>query len=205
MQVFSTINGKAKGLSSSLLDYHEAQLASNLSKQKPELFIALKLNDDPDSPWYKRLDLGGKQISGMARKASLRTMQRAVKRFIQETKITHSYETKDVYKVLLDFWNAIVFLLENEWDNDRKHFVTKGIGVYALNSLAADLYLEAVRKNKECNYSYFINTLSEFIQDFDWSNTGPFKGLGGASGAKEAISMLRKLKNISQLDLISNA
>ena len=42
MQVFNIINGKAKGLASSLLDYHESRLASDLAAQKPELYIALQ-------------------------------------------------------------------------------------------------------------------------------------------------------------------
>ena len=44
MEVFSVINSKAKGLSTSLLDYHEAQLAESLAQERPELFIALQLN-----------------------------------------------------------------------------------------------------------------------------------------------------------------
>ena len=37
MEVFSVINSKAKGLSTSLLDYHEAQLAESLAQERPEL------------------------------------------------------------------------------------------------------------------------------------------------------------------------
>ena len=80
MEIFSIINSKAKGLSTSLLDYHESKLVSDLAVEKPELYIALYLNDYPESPWYKQLDLGGEKTSGITRKASLRTMQKAVKR-----------------------------------------------------------------------------------------------------------------------------
>ena len=44
LEIFNVINGKAKGLSSSLLDYHDARLASDLGKERPELFIALYLH-----------------------------------------------------------------------------------------------------------------------------------------------------------------
>jgi DGQHR domain-containing protein len=44
MRIFNTINGKAKGLSSSLLDFHEAKLSKDLAYTKPELYIALHLN-----------------------------------------------------------------------------------------------------------------------------------------------------------------
>ena len=60
MEVFSVINGKAKGLSTSLLDYHAAQLAESLAQERPELFIALQLNSIEGSPWFRQLNLGGK-------------------------------------------------------------------------------------------------------------------------------------------------
>src|SRR4029077_16288413 len=42
MEVFRIINSKAKGLSTSLLDFHDAQLATDLCQERPELFIALQ-------------------------------------------------------------------------------------------------------------------------------------------------------------------
>ena len=62
MRVFNTINSKSKGLSGSLLDFHDSRLISNIESSKPELVIALRLNDDERSPWYKQLDLGGQNI-----------------------------------------------------------------------------------------------------------------------------------------------
>ena len=64
MEVFSVINGKAKGLSTSLLDYHAAQLAENLAEDRPELFIALQLNSIEESPFFRRLNLGGQPHPG---------------------------------------------------------------------------------------------------------------------------------------------
>jgi len=77
MEVFNVINSKAKGLSSSLLDFHDATLTQDLAGERPELFIALYLNNSSGSPWYRQLDLGGISTSGLMRRASLRTMQKA--------------------------------------------------------------------------------------------------------------------------------
>src|ERR1700682_3317113 len=85
MAVFNIINGKAKGLSSSLLDFHESRLSKDLGRTRPELFLALKLAEEPRSPWFQRLDLGGERTVGMHRYASLRTMQKGVKRFLKES------------------------------------------------------------------------------------------------------------------------
>src|SRR4030095_579038 len=85
MQIFNIINSKAKGLSTSLLDLHDSRLCEDLASERPELFIALSLKSDESSPWYQQLDLGG--TSGKQRRASLRTMQKAVRRFLNRSEI----------------------------------------------------------------------------------------------------------------------
>ena len=77
MEVFNIINSKAKGLSTSLLDFHEATLAGDLASERPELFIALQLNNNPQSPWYRQLDLGGEKTSGLARRSTARRRARS--------------------------------------------------------------------------------------------------------------------------------
>ncbi len=203
MEIFNTINSKAKGLSTSLLDYHEARLAKDLELERPELFIALQLQEDPESPWYQRLDLGGTTTSGLQRKASLRTMQKAVKRFLRLTKILDNKSAAEAYVVVRDYWRAVVEVLEEEWATPRKHFLTKGIGVYALMTIAGDLYLDALTSGAPgCEVTYFESKLADFAPDFDWSNTGPLKGLGGESGANEAASLLRELRKVRALKVV---
>jgi hypothetical protein len=88
----------------------------------------------------------------------------------------------------------VVVLLDSLWRNQRKHFLTKGIGVYALMDLAADLFLESREKSVTCDQDYFRAVLSDFICDLDWSHAGPLKGLGGRTGASKAYSMLSDLR-----------
>src|SRR5262249_723628 len=107
MEIFNVINNKAKGLSTSLLDFHEATLAGDLATERPELFIALQLNNDPKSPWHRQLDLGGEKTSGLTRRASLRTMQKAIKRFLVQTKILRTRGPHIAAQVLIDFWSAV--------------------------------------------------------------------------------------------------
>ena len=57
----------------------------------------------------------------------------------------------------------MVSLLENEWANPRKHFLTKGIGVYSLMSLAADIFQESNVQKEQYDISYFSGVLSDFI------------------------------------------
>lgn len=202
MEIFNVINSKAKGLSTSLLDFHDATLASDLASDRPELFIALHLNNENQSPWYRQLNLGGNTTSGLTRRASLRTMQKAIKRFLTQTKLLHRRKSDAVAQIVLDFWSAVALLLRDAWDNPRKSIVCKGVGVYALMGIAGDLVNEA--GSAVIDKRYFSNKLSDFILEIDWSNSGPFRGLGGEGGVKTALAVLRTSRGKGQLRIVHN-
>jgi DNA sulfur modification protein DndB len=196
MEVFNTINSKAKGLSGSLLDYHAAHLVRDLGKQKPELLVALHLNEDPESPWYKQLDLGGKSTSGLKRRASLRTVQKAVKRFLSASSILDAVGPDEVARLVTDFWIAVEVVLRPQWRDARRHFLTKGIGVYALMGLLGDLWKESNKIATDFNRTRFAELLDDFAPNFNWSNEGPFKGLGGEAGVQEGLVILRHARRV---------
>lgn len=202
MEVFNVINSKAKGLSTSLLDFHDASLAADLASERPELFIALHLKNDSQSPWFRQVSLGGKATSGLTRRASLRTLQTAIKRFLTQTKIQHKQPPEVIARMVLDFWTAVALLLRDEWNNPRKNLLCKGVGVYALMGIAGDLVLEA--GSQPVVKLYFRNKLAEFLQEVDWSNAGPMSGLGGEAGVKNALTLLRTTRAKGKLRVISN-
>lgn len=204
MEIFSVINSKAKGLSTSLLDYHEAQLASDLASDRPELFIALHLNNELTSPWYRQLDLGGNSTSGLSRRASLRTMQKAVKRFLGRTKLHHTRSGIFAAQVVLDFWSAVSTVLPRQWSNPRKHLLTKGVGVYSLMELAADLCLDANIETRVPDRRFFVNALSDFLGEIDWSSSGPLKGFGGEGGVRSVVELVREARKKVKFQVVSN-
>ncbi|MFD2262823.1 DGQHR domain-containing protein [Lacibacterium aquatile] len=194
MEVFSVINSKAKGLSASLLDYHEAQLAADLSAERPELFIALQLNRHPESPWQGRLNLGGEPTPGLKRTASLRMMQKAVEDFLQETDILSSHSAEYATRVILDFWKAVVEVLPRQWEDHRKHLITKGIGLYSLMYVAADIFIENQQKKRQSDTASFAAAFADFAEYIDWSSKGTLKGYGGQAGVKVAVEDIRKIR-----------
>ena len=204
MEVFNVINSKAKGLSTSLLDFHDAQLAGDLAADRPELFVALHLNNDSQSPWHRQLDLGGQKTSGLGRRASLRTMQKAIKIFLLRTKLLKARSAEAAAQVVLDFWAALAVVLKNQWSNPRKHMLTKGVGVYALMEIAADLYLEAPNGGRSCDRRYLANVLSDFVGEVDWSTDGPLKGFGGQGGVKSAVHLIREVRKARKFKVVSN-
>ncbi len=199
MEVFSVINGKAKGLSTSLLDFHDARLASDLAHERPELFIALHLNANEESPWYGQLDLGGKATSGLARRASLRTMQKAIKRFLLQTGVLRRHSTELVARIVMDFWASVALVEPGAWSAPRRHLLSKGIGVYALMAIAGDLVNECTGA---CDKRYFSNQLSAFMNDVNWTASGPLAGLGGEAGVKSALSMLRAARRKNTFEVV---
>jgi DGQHR domain-containing protein len=202
MRIFNVINSKAKGLSSSLLDYHESRLTDDLRTAKPEIYIALLLRDTAGSPGYQSLDIGGRRSVGMRRIASLRTMQKAVRRFLRASEILESKDVHEASAIVLAYWRAISTVLSAEWSNPRRHLVTKGVGVYALMSIAADLYCDATNAGLTCDEAYFVGALSDFVNSVDWSTRGPFRGFGGAAGADQALELLRKARAKCKLKVV---
>lgn len=203
MEIFNVINSKAKGLSGSLLDFHDAQLSADLAGDRPELFIALYLKNEARSPWYQQLDLGGSSSSGMARRASLRTLQKAIKHFIVRTKILTSNSIEESAQIVLDFWAAVAIALPQEWANPRKHLLTKGIGVYSLMDIAADIYCEA-SKPRVFDKKFFSAVLADFAPDFNWSSDGPLKGLGGEGGVKTAVGLIREARRKARFKVVAH-
>jgi DNA sulfur modification protein DndB len=202
MEIFNVINSKAKGLNTSLLDFHDAQLCEDLASDRPELFIALFLNHDSRSPWHRQLDIGGTTTTGLRRRASLRTMQKALKRFLSQTTILKSKPTEEAAEIVLGFWSAVSLVLSSAWSKPRSHFLTKGIAVYALMDIAADIYNET--NQQRCDRQYFSAALSDFALEFDWSTDGPLKGLGGESGVKAAVQIVRDARRKARFRMVAS-
>lgn len=195
MEAFRVINSKAKGLSTSLLDYHDAQLAQDLGSERPELFIALQLNVNAESPWRRQLDLGGEKTSGLTRRASLRTMQKAVRDFfLVPTGILQGESVEAVAAMVIEFWLAVTEVMPTAWSDPRGHLITKGVGVYALTGLLSQIYQEKGTVT-ECTRRVFRAELSALEASVDWTGQGTFKGLGGEAGAKEALHILVRIRN----------
>jgi len=201
MEIFNVINGKAKGLNASLLDFHHGHLAEDLAGDRPELFIALHLNNEPQSPWYRQLDLGGHATSGMTRRASLRTMQKAVKRFLHRSRILSTEKIDSAAVITREYWVAVSAVLGEAWARPRNYLVTKGVGCYALMDIAADLWIEKP-EGLSANHTYFAQRLSDFAHTIDWSTTGDFEGLGGEAGAKTAAAHIRNVRRGIQLKAV---
>lgn len=190
MAIFTVINSKAKGLSSSLTDFHNSNLIADLFADVPHLYLARRLNDDLDSPWFKMIKLGGNPTPGLKRRTSLRMMQTAVHAFLSNTPKQMFSQADMAYGVLADFWRAIAQVFSAEWCDPRHHLLTKGVGLHSLMHLAADLVngAEGARLDKE----FFLRRLSVLKGRIDWRSNGTFSSAGGKKGVADVTARLKE-------------
>lgn len=189
MALFNVINAKAKGLSSSLTDYHESTLLADLAGEAPHLFIARRLNEDGESPWFRLIRYGGENSSGLKRRTSLRMMQQSVRKFLARASGHAPEDVEDRYRLVRDYWIAVRRVFPREWDDHRHHLITKGVGLYSLMYLLADLV--KVRGMGTASSADFAVALEPLKRTIDWDSGGPFSHAGGQKGALEVYEQLR--------------
>ncbi len=190
MAMFNVINGKAKGLSSSLTDYHESRLLNDLICQAPHLYIARKLNEDPFSPWYQMVRYGGETTSGLKRRTSLRMMQIAVRGFLCKVDQRQGSDTEKNYETIANFWNAVRDIFPSEWSDHRHHLLTKGIGLYAMTQVLVACVIEFT--DSSYGKEFFVEKLCVLKGKLDWTSNGTFASANGRKGANEVYRVVRE-------------
>ena len=192
MAMFTIINSRAKGLSSSLTDYHESNLLNDLAKEAPHLYIARKLNEDPKSPWFRLIRYGGETTSGLKRRTSFRMMQRSVSRFLKETKQLDLGGLDEIYALIVAFWLAVLKVFPDEWSDHRHNLISKGVGIYSLMMLLTD-FVKSEYLRMSPTEEQFAQMLTQLKNRVNWHSTGTFAMVGGQKGAAEAYKLLRDL------------
>jgi hypothetical protein len=129
-------------------------------------------------------------------------MQKAIRRFLNRTRALETTSIEVVCRSILDFWTSVATVLPDEWSAPRKHLLTKGVGVYSLMEIAADIYSEAASSGAVPDRLYFTNALSDFLPEVDWSAEGPLSGLGGETGVKQAVSVIRAIRGKRKMRLV---
>ena len=188
--LFVVINSKAKGLSTSLTDFHEANLAKDLKNDVPHLYIAKKLNEDPESPWYQKIKIGGEDTSGLMRKTSLRMMQKTTLKFLAQTRHVNFGDVDGAYEAIANYWRAVAEAFPEAWSNHRQNLLTKGVGLYSMTHLLADIVNLA--PNHAYTKEFFSGRLTPLMGTIEWNSTGQFAGVGGQRGVMGVYETLKR-------------
>jgi len=191
MAQFVIINSKSKGLSSSLTDYHQTNLLSDVAAEAPHLCIARRLNEDPESPWFRLIRYGGETTSGLKRRTSLRMMQKAIYRFIGQTREADLGKIDNIYGIIREYWKAVQAVFPMEWNDHRHHLISKGIGLHSLMRLLADIVMK--EKCQDYAIDFFKDRIRPLKGKIDWTSKGLFAHAGGQKGVQEVHATLRGL------------
>jgi DGQHR domain-containing protein len=191
MALFNVINSKAKGLSSSLTDFHQTKLIEDLATEAPHLLIAKRLNEDNKSAWYKTVRYGGENNSGLMRRTSFRMLQSSLKKTLKKMMDSNITEIDYQYRLFNDYWNAVKKLFIKEWSDHRHNLLTKGIGLYSLMELLKDFI--STNQIRILDENWFIHKLTPLVSRVDWSSNGMFSNVGGRKGAHEVYLILKAL------------
>lgn len=189
MSLFVVINSKARGLSSSLTDFHESNLLNDLAAEAPHLYIARRLNEDPISPWFRLIRYGGETSSGLKRQTSFRMMQKTISKLLRQIRSVETGTVEDKYKLVVSFWRAVSTVFHDEWIDHRHHLLTKGVGLYSLTLLLADIVRNTGAASLDENA--FICKLMPLKKTIGWSTRGMFAYAGGQKGAVEVYQRLK--------------
>jgi len=194
MAMFFVINSKARGLSSSLTDYHQSNLLADLAEEAPHLYIARRLNEDQASAWYKLIRYGGEATSGLKRRTSLRMMQASIRDFLRQTREVDLGSIDDKYALVCSYWRAVREAFKEQWDDHRHHLITKGVGLYSLTLLLTHIVIRT--GTATTSESEFRTMLSQLRGKVSWHSNGMFANAGGRKGANEVYTVLKGTMNL---------
>ena len=186
--VFSTINFNQKKVDKSLI-YELFDVYQTRSPQKTCHEIAKALNDNVDSPFYKRLKVLGKKESANETlsqgtfvyhllplicprdKADLVARQIKRKEKVAEypdcqfNKYFMNEEDSTIYKILFNYFTAAKNVFEKEWNN-KQYILTKSTGYGGLMMALKELYV-ICKEKKSASVDFFESIFREFSRELD--------------------------------------
>ena len=215
--MFSTINSKQIKVNPSLA-YDLFEFEEFRSPQKTAHDIVKGLNFDPDSPWYKKINMLGRRHLLFRGDMSQSTFIKYLLPLISENPtydrdqikrgdtpnkydlnkcIFNNFfvEEKDEYilKILRNYFNAVKKVWPEEWENKRKKYIlTKTTGYISLMNMLPILFHSGKKKKtleEEFFYNYFKKAKGKII--FTSENFPP-----GSRGERELKKVLIELLKI---------
>ncbi|WP_299145966.1 DGQHR domain-containing protein [uncultured Tateyamaria sp.] len=182
IKLFRDINDNQRRMNTSHLDNINVRLstAAQLARRDPMLYIAKKLSDDADSPFFGKVYDGGK--SGVTRFLPLRSLKTGLEyMFSRPTKLT-ALDDRDVQATVVKNY----FLALKRWQPDafqrpKEFLLLRGAGLWGACFLGAEVIDRTLADGKYKPLDML--KILESGPEWDWSKGGPFQGLSGRSGA----------------------
>jgi DGQHR domain-containing protein len=180
--LFRDINNNQRRMNTSHLDNIEARLTpeEQLKREDPSLWIARELGLDKESPLYGLIYEGGKKTVGQL--IPLRTLKTGISYMLSRpTKLTDLGHTDAQYKLIRNYFHAVKLWQPQSWITPKKYLVLRGSGLWGICFIGADVIDQVLSQGK-----FEIKNMLEVLKsgnEWDWSNTGDFRGLAGRGGS----------------------
>jgi DGQHR domain-containing protein len=187
--LFRDINDNQRRMNTSHLDNIQVRLTPEdiLKRGDPHLYIAEKLGKDNKSPFFGKIYQGGKRIPDCF--LPLRSLKTGVKNiFFESKKLGALGEIDAQYEVIRQYFLAVKKWQPEAWQNPRKYLLLRGAAFWAI-CLIGGTVIDRVLNEGNFSHTDMLNVLNSG-KNWDWTNSGDFKGLGGQGGAKRIKDMV---------------
>ncbi|KKP88320.1 hypothetical protein A2456_03335 [Candidatus Nomurabacteria bacterium RIFOXYC2_FULL_36_19] len=154
-KIFSIINSTQTKVSLDLV-YENFFQSSIRSQEKVSFFIVKNLNDDTNSPWFKKIKtLSERKGRDMAQGSMAKFIH---KNLLDEGKVFYnlyvSERDKDIYSIINNYFLAIKSIFPNEWKNENNDYIlTKTTGFVGFMMFFIDILTTS--GNQEFTQSFF--------------------------------------------------
>jgi DNA sulfur modification protein DndB len=174
IQLFDTINTKAKGIGISLSKYLHRNTDENS-------WLATELITRGDSPFHYIGTLTGKRSVG--RHVTLQNLYKMLELLTKAQHVARLSKDEKLMLVLV-YFNAIKEHFNKEWLDYKQYRITHIVCLNALAIAGSELFSRAVsEEKKQIDYPFVVKGVKK-IKNTDWSVAGPFKFIKGLSGSR---------------------
>ena len=182
-ELFITINREQKKVNMSHVRFFE-------SENDPYSSLVIRLESDPHSPWFQRVNLVGAR--GTKRPVSLQSLRDALEELLQSGQIK-MLDFTDQYKIAVGFWEIVAKVWPDAWEAPKNSLLKKSMGTLALSKLGGYLIPQCLdEESGEMDYDKLYSYLSR-ASEVNWMSDGNFKGYSGRHAADLVKSHLDSL------------
>ncbi len=186
-ELFIAINREQKKVSMSHVHF--------VGREGDELAeLVIRLESDPESPWYHRVNLIGAR--GTGRPTSLQSLRSGLEDLLDSGRIK-ALTLDERYEIAKAYWQVVAEVWPEAWKNPRGNLLTKSIGMIALSQLGRDILPQSLNGRGSppaqiLDRSKVAEVLGR-ASHVDWSSSGDFEGIAGRGGAKHVKDRLDRV------------
>lgn len=181
-ELFITINREQKKVSMSHMYF--------FNKDDFYSKLVVKLEEDPESPWYKNIRLV--DVRGTNRPVSLNSIRNTLIELLKSGQIKYrDFDTQ--YYIVIDFWKTVGRVWPEAWNASKKSLLKKAAGALGLSKLGGNLVslcFDEKTAKLDCEKLYtYLNKASHI----NWMSDGDFMGFGGRAASDLIKDKLEEL------------